>query len=201
MPTIDHKAPDTSAQASQVVSAIKDSSLDTTELEKQVKRVLGKIQNDRIAAATPKEPDWKNLKEQDAYDPRINIPVIDHEIPDYMNMKLKDTEYEVVWASTDQRRIGQLQAEGYEFLKPEHIADGFKVPLLFDSEERYTYQDVVCMRVHKRILYGKRRRGLELSKRQLGNNHRPPSSKIVGTFELGEAPMLDRYSSFYEPEA
>jgi hypothetical protein len=199
MPTIEHKTE--TAQAAQVAQAIADPKLNNTELEEQIKKVLSNIKKERAEAAAPKEPDWKNLKEQDAYDTRINIPVIDHEIPDYMNMKLKDTEYEIVWASTDQRRLGQLLAEGYEFLKPEHVEPTFKVPLLFDSEERYTYQDVVCMRVHKRILYGKRRRGLELSKRQLGNNHRPPTSKIVGTFELGEAPMLDRFSTFYEPEA
>lgn len=199
MPTIEHKTE--TAQAAQVAQAIADPKINSAELEEQIKKVLSNIKKERAEAAAPKEPDWKNLKEQDAYDTRINIPVIDHEIPDYMNMKLKDTEYEVVWASTDQRRIGQLLAEGYEFLKPEHVEPTFKVPLLFDSEERYTYQDVVCMRVHKRILYGKRRRGLELSKRQLGNNHRPPTSKIVGTFELGEAPMLDRFSTFYEPEA
>ena len=201
MPTIEHNTNATAGTAKQVAEAITDSKLSPSELEKQIKQVLSNIGKERAAAAAPKEPDWKNLREQDAYDARINIPVIEHEIADYMNMKLKDTEYEVVWASMDQRRIGQLQAEGYEFLKPEHIAPDFKVPLLFDSEERYTYQDVVCMRVHKRILYGKRRRGLELSRRQLGNNHRPPTSKIVGTFELGEAPMLDRFSSFYEPEA
>jgi hypothetical protein len=115
-----------------------------------------------------------------------------------MNMKLKDTEYEVVWASKDQRRLGQLCAEGYEFLKPEHVATDFKLPLLFDSEGMYRYQDVIAMRVHKRILYGKRRKGLAISQAQLRNNHRPPTTRIKDTFELGESPNPD-FGSLYVP--
>ena len=62
----------------------------TPEMEKQVKAILGKIQAEKKAAATPKEPDWAHMTEQDAYNQDINIEVIEHDIPDYMNMKLKD---------------------------------------------------------------------------------------------------------------
>jgi|SRR5271157_779166 len=196
MPELNHKTD--AAQAKQIVEAAIDPKISATELEKAVAAVLAKNRHAAVEAAKPKEPDWSKLTEQDAYNTALYIPVIEHELPDYMNMKLKDTEYEVVWASRDQRRIGQLQAEGYEFLKPEHVSPNFKLPLLFDSEGLYRYQDVVAMRVHKRILYSKRRKGLEVSQRQLRNNHRPPSTRVQNTFELGESPNPD-FGSLYVP--
>jgi hypothetical protein len=166
-------------------------------LEAAVNAALAKAAAKRKEDAKPKEPDWATLTEAEAMSAATYIPVIEHDIPDYMNMKLKDAEYMCVWASTDQRRIGQLQAEGYEFLKKEHIHPDFKVPLLFDSEGLYTYADVVCMRVHKRIVYGKRKKALQVSLNQLANRNRPPRVKQEGTFELtpGTTPEV---GSFYE---
>ena len=168
------------------------------DLEKQIKAILAKTAQERVEAAQPKEPDWATLTERDACNPAIYIPVIDHAIPDYMNMKLKDPEYEVVWANKDQRRVGQLQAEGYELLKKDHVHPSFKLPLLFNSEGLYEYQDVIAMRVHKRILYGKRRRGLDLSQQQLRNNRRPPSTRIKDTFDLSGTPSPE-FGTFYDP--
>lgn len=135
------------------------------DLEEAIRRVLA-------AQAKPKstkraEPDWASLSEEDAFKPGAYIPVIPHDIPEYLSMKLADTEYVCVWANRDQRRIGQLQAEGYEVLRPEHVARDFKTPLLFDSEKNYIYQDVIAMRVHKRIRFGKLRRIQEISQAQL----------------------------------
>ena len=153
------------------------SAVSTTDLEKAVSKLLAQRHKEAAEAAAPKEPDWKNITEQQAMNPAVYIPVIEHDIPDYMNIKLKDTEYEPVWASRDQRRLGQLLATGYEFITPEMMAGDFKVPLLFDSENHYVYQDVIAMRVHKRILYGNRRRAAEVSLKQLKNNNKIPKTK------------------------
>src|SRR6266567_4019566 len=139
-----------------------------------------------VEAAKPKEPNWGTLTEQQAMSQDMYIPVIEHEIPDYMNMKLKDPEYECVWASRDQRRIGQLMAQGYELLKKDHIHPDFPVPLRFDSEGLYIYVDVVAMRVHKRILYGKRRKALQVSLNQLTNRNKPPRVRLKGSYDLAE---------------
>jgi hypothetical protein len=116
-----------------------------------------------------------------------------------MNMKLKDTEYEVVWASRDQRRLGQLLAEGYELLKEEHVAPDFKAPLAFGSDGQYVYVDVIAMRVHKRILYGKRRRALQVSLNQLLNRNRPPRVRIKDTFELEQEVGPGAFGQLYDP--
>src|SRR5208283_2325131 len=107
MPEINHK---------DVAAALSGSTVSTAVLEEAIKRVIAKGKQERIEAAQPKEPNWATMTEQDAYKTSTYIPTVEHEVPDYMNIKLKDPEYEVVWASKDQRRIGQLMAEGYEFL-------------------------------------------------------------------------------------
>jgi hypothetical protein len=168
--------------------------MDLEALEKAVKAVLAKnkaAEAANSAVPAPRAVDWSKVTEKDITNALIDIPVIEHEIPDYMNMMLKDQEYVAVWASKDQRRIGQLKAEGYEFLKPEHVHPDFKLPLIFDSEGLYRYVDVVCMRVHKRILFGKRKRALLLSIQQLKNTKRPPRAKVKNAYKLEDPILLD----------
>lgn len=153
-------------------------------LEAVIAGVLAKQKAEKIASGQLKEPDYATLTEQDAYNPALYIPVIDHEVPEYMNIELVDKEYGVVWANRDQRRVSMLLAEGYELLKPEHIARNFKLPLKFESDA-YVYQDVIAMRVHKRILFGKRRKVQELSRNQL-------NPKAANLTKRGETqPALD----------
>jgi len=173
-----------------------------TELAKAIEMVLANKAAERKAAQQPKEPDWKRLTEQDAMNPAVYIPVIEHDVPEYMTIKLKDEEYVVVWANRDQRRLGALQAEGYELLKPEHVATDFDLPLKFDSESLYIYQDVVAMRVHKRIIFGKRRRIFDLSRQQLSKKSKLPQQRIQNTMELSsDFPELDAGMSLYETPA
>lgn len=174
------------AVAKAVASVATDTTITAEQLEAAVRQVLSKNKAAAVEAAKPKEPHWGSLTEQQAMSQDIYIPVIEHEIPDYMNMMLKDSEYEAVWASRDQRRVGQLTATGYELLKKEHVHSSFSLPLLFDSEGLYIYQDVVCMRVHKRILYGKRRKALQVSLNQLANRNKPPRVRLKNSYDLTE---------------
>jgi hypothetical protein len=177
MPEITHKD-QPSIPAPAVAKAVADAGVTTSDLEKQVKAILAQRHKEAVIAAAPKEPDWATLTEAQAMNAATYIPVIEHDIPDYMNIKLKDTEYIPVWASRDQRRLGQLLAEGYEFITEGMMAEGFKIPLLFNSDKQYVYQDVIAMRVHKRISFSKARRALEVSKKQLQNNNRIPKTKV-----------------------
>lgn len=136
------------------------------DLEETIKRILAeRAPKPQVA----KEPDWSKISETEALDLNapVYIPVIEHDVPIYMDLKLKDPEYEGVWVNKNQIRVAAKQAEGYEFIKPEHFASDFKVPLKFNSEGLYIYEDVVAMRVHKRILWGRRRKEIERSTNQL----------------------------------
>ncbi len=183
---------------SAVAQALSKAGVTPDNLEETIRGILAKVQHEKAQSRKPKEPDWSKVTEKDYLNPDVYIPVIEHETPDYMNIKLKDDEYEVVWASKDQRRIGQLKATGYEFLKPEHVRSDFKMPLEFDSEGMYVYMDVVAMRVHKRILYGKRNKALQTSLNQLSNRNRPPRVRQPNSFELSEQAPLE-VGEFYEP--
>jgi hypothetical protein len=143
-------------------------SMTREELDARVKELIEAAAPKRTKPAAP-EPDWAKLGELEALNVNnnLNLPMITHEVPAYLDVKLADNEYVAVWANRDQRRIGELEAQGYEFLRPEHLEKGFKLPLKFNSEGMYIYADVVAMRVHKRILYSKRRKIQEISVRQL----------------------------------
>jgi hypothetical protein len=185
------------AKSAAAAAVLADPALNQEALEKALEGILLKRQHAAIEAAKPVEPDWTKVQERDIFISEFYIPVVEHELPDYMNMKLADTSYEVVWASRDQRRIGQLMAMGYEMLKPEHIHPDFTAPLQFDSEQLYVYADVVAMRVHKRILYGRRKKALQTSLNQLSNRNRPPRVRAKNSYEL-MLPTSPEVGNFYD---
>jgi hypothetical protein len=200
------KQPTAEESAKIVAEALANGGASNIDLEKLVESILLKKKVERQAATAPKEPDWKNLTEAQAYSKDVYIPVIEHDIPDYMNIELKDTEYEAVWASRDQRRLGQLYAEGYEPIKAEHMRTGFHLPLKFDSEGLYVYQDVIAMRVHKRILYGKRRKALEISMGQLRRRGADAKIKQKLSAMIAEDPFFEHLMGsqkmgFYDTDA
>lgn len=194
MPEINHK--DTTATVAKVAQAITSEGIKSDDLEAKILEVLNKKKQEREKAAAPKEPNWAELSEADAYRPDVYIPVIDHDVPDYMNMKLKDQEYVCVWANKDQRRLGALLAEGYELLKKEHVHPDFQVPLMWSSEGAYEYADTICMRVHKRIILSKRRKAFEISMKQLSTVSKPPRSRFTPDDEI----QLDPGMGFYEAQ-
>lgn len=181
------------------------STMSAAELEEVIKKVLGAAPK-AVPPSTALEPDWAKLSEKDALNLSnpISIPVIEHEVPSYLEMQLADPEYVCVWANRDQRRLGQLLAEGYELLKKEHVSPSFPVPLKWDGEGLYVYQDVIAMRVHKRILFAKRRKVVEKSYLQLKGLQQFAKQKIVATakndLHLGEA-FESGSMGFYEAEA
>ena len=199
MPEVTHAAQTASpkTQAAAITSAVIDPNMSTEALEKIIESILLRRKAEAVEAAKPKEPDWAKITEKEAYGAGVYIPVIDHELPDYMNLKLKDTEYECVWASQDKRRLGMLLNTGYEYVKLEHIHPDFKLPLQFETDGLYKYMDVVALRVHKRILYGKRVQALQTSINQLSNRNRPPRARVKGSFDLGE-PVRPTFGEFYE---
>jgi hypothetical protein len=174
-------------------------------IQAEITRIVGARSPKQIEQQPQAEPDWSKLTELEATDmtQALNIPVITHDIPSYLEIKLADNEYMAVWANRDQRRIGQLEAEGYEFLRKEHMAKDFKVPLKFDSEGLYVYQDVVAMRVHKRILFAKRRRIQEISIRQLKGAQHIANEEVNRTIIQKDSRLESAFErggmEFYEP--
>ena len=160
-----------------------EESAPAVDIEAKIKEILEKMAPSEPTTKVAPEPDWATLTELEATDLRkpLNIPLITHEIPSYLEVRLADNEYIVVWANRDQRRLGELEVQGYEFLKKEHIAKDYKTPLKFDSEGLYIYADVIAMRVHKRILFGKRRKIQQQSVNQLKGAQQIAKEKVKST--------------------
>jgi hypothetical protein len=179
--------------AADIASAMSSSGISSETLEDVIKKILDKRKTEKIAELAPKEPDYSTLSERDILRQDIYIPVIEHDIPEYMNIQLKDTEYIPIWVNRDQRQLGAKMAEGFEFLKKEHLPDNYQPPLKFDSEGLYIYQDVVCMRVHKRIRYAKLRKFYDISKNQLKPAQAQENAKstLMEKVILGD-PALDQ---------
>ena len=194
MPEINHKTPEAATAVSKIAEAVVAEGAKSVDLEAKILEVLQRNKQKREVEAKPKDPNWAELTEADAYRPDVYIPIIDHDVPDYMNMRLKDQEYVCVWANKDQRRLGALLAEGYELLKKEHVHPDFQVPLVWSSEGTYEYADTICMRVHKRIILSKRRRAFEISMKQLSVVNKPPRSRFTPEDEF----QLDPGMGFYE---
>jgi hypothetical protein len=169
-----------------VLKAMSGAGVTSEQLEKAIHAVLDARKEKVLDGFKAKEPDYATLSEKDIYGAGIYIPVVEHEIPEYMAIQLKDPEYVPVWASKDQRRLGQLLAEGYEFIKPEHIHPNFLCPLKFDSEGMYRYVDVIAMRVHKRIRFAKLRAIALRSAQQL----KPAQAQANAKAELVEKVIL-----------
>src|SRR5215472_9376696 len=180
-------------ESADVAAALASSGVDAATLEDVIRKVLDKRKTEAVKALVPKEPDYKALSEADIFRSDVYIPVIEHDLPDYLNVRLKDDEYVAIWVNKDQRQLGAKQAEGFEFVKKEHLATNFMTPLKFNSEGLYEYQDVVCMRVHKRIRFAKLRRFNDLSKNQLKPAQAQESAKstLMEKVILGD-PALDQ---------
>lgn len=118
-----------------------------------------KVPEVKAAAAPPEvKIDWSKVSERDVADLNFPIPVIEHELPEYMTIWLKDNSYIAKWCHTTQRRVGTLLAQGYEFIKSEDWDTNYPQILKFDAEGHLTFDDVVAVRIHKSRYYGKIKR-------------------------------------------
>src|SRR3974390_253397 len=191
------KAGITDAHASELASAMQTAGVTPETLEDVIKKVLDKRKTEKIEEFKPKEPDYTKLSEQDIFRNDVYIPVIEHDLPDYMNVRLKDDEYIPIWVNRDQRQLGAKLAEGFELLRKEHLASDFLAPLKFDSEGLYIYQDVVCMRVHKRIRFAKIRKFFQISINQLKPAQAQENAKstLMEKVILGDPALDEAFAS------
>lgn len=172
--------------AADVAQAMSAAGVTPEALEEMIDKLLKERKVKAVKELLPTEPDYKTISEKDIMNPGIYIPVIEHDLPEYMDMKLKDEEYVPVWINRDQRQVGVKQAEGYDFVRASDVDPRWVTPLKFDSEGLYVYQDVVCMKIHKRLRYAKLRKYYEISRNQL----RPAQAQAQAKQHLMEKMVL-----------
>jgi hypothetical protein len=112
-------------------------------------------------AAKPVAPkyvtDFSNISEKDIWDLRVPIEAINHEIPEFLTVKLTDKNYEPRWIQTNSRRMGQVHAEGWKYVTQEDLAEDLKIQTADDASGHFVYADVVLMKIPKAKLYARYR--------------------------------------------
>lgn len=113
------------------------------------------------AETKPAEIDWANIKESDVFDLSIPIPAIEHQMPDYLDVHLKDPMYVARWVHKLPERLGPALQAGYNYITKEDLDDRFPIPLTFDTEGHYAHADVVALKILKSRYYPALRRNHE----------------------------------------
>jgi hypothetical protein len=148
------------------------------------------------------EIDWSQVNENQVFDLSFQIPVIEHELPSYMEVHLKDQNYVARWCNRSPRRLGPLMASGYEFVTPEHWDESFPHILNFDGEGHLIMDDVVLLRVHKSRYFSALRR-THMKSSQLNNvmgwdKVRGQVNQMVANDPHLEAAMRNKGMSFVD---
>jgi hypothetical protein len=98
--------------------------------------------------------DYSKLDEKDIFNLDIPIEVIDHDMPDYVKVELKDTSYVARWVNKNPRRLGPMKARGWDFVKPEDLATKLKIDLNVDENNQFRFDDVILMKCEKARYFG-----------------------------------------------
>ena len=130
----------------------------------QEKVLLKEKQEAASKSPTPdpvKEIDWSKIQEKDVFDLSVPIPVVTQDLPQYMDVHLKDSSCVARWTHKFGPNIGPRLASGYRFMTKEDWDSRFPLPLTFDAEGHYSCGDVVALVVAKAIYYPALRRNYQ----------------------------------------
>jgi hypothetical protein len=96
--------------------------------------------------ASPPEPeiDWTKVEEKDIFDLTIPIPAIEQEVPDYLNMHVKDKMYVTRWIHLLRERLGPCLAAGYSYVTKDELDDRYPLSLEPDSSQSSKIQILRC---------------------------------------------------------
>lgn len=97
--------------------------------------------------------DWTKITEKDIINLSIDIPVIEQDTPEYMNVHLLDRNYIARWIHILPQRLGVCLAGGYTYVKHEDMDPRYPVFLNFDTSGNYSAGDVVCLKILKSRYY------------------------------------------------
>lgn len=114
--------------------------------------------------------EFKTINEKDIYNFSVPIRAVDHQLPDFLDIKLKDANFVARWINLNPRRIGQAIAEGWTYITKDDLAEELKV-VVNGAEGHYVYADVVAMKLTKEKVFGRIRanflKSLSLTKNTL----------------------------------
>lgn len=108
----------------------------------------------KAAAAEQKPIDWNQMREQDVFDLSVPIEPVGAELPDYMKVELKDSNFVARWVQKMSRRLGPMKAKGYTYVTADEIEGELNLAIEPDENGVFRHDDVILMKIEKRRYYG-----------------------------------------------
>lgn len=177
--------------------------LPESALEEFTQRVVAAIRQSKVAEEETKKAipryitDFSNIQERDIFNLDLPINPISHEVPDFLDAKLKDSNFIARWIHTNSRRLGEVLAQGFRYVHPDELVQNLKVDITPDAAGHIVYSDVVLMKITKAKYYGRLRENFKraMSMTQTpGRLHEKMKNAIES--ELSSGPYSDDYKKY-----
>lgn len=150
------------------------------------------------AAAIERQPiDWTKVSEKDIFELDMPVELIDHTMPDYMNVEAKDSSMALRWVHKMPRRLGPVKAMGFQFAHKEDIEGELNVAIEENADGRLQSDDVILMIIPKRIYFGMLRKNHEkaLSMVDSSKKHKIEKDRVMNDIRNVNPGDFDRYAS------
>lgn len=171
------------------------------DLESQIKQLVAGMNGVKIGKI-PEKPapvDFSKLTEDAVYDLEIPIEAVEHELPDWLTIDLKDKNYTARWIHKTPRRLGPMLAQGWTYIEPEDLdpKSPLTTRLATDVNGHFSYDDVVACKLTKAKYFGQLRRNHERALMQVNPRFHHERSKKAVEGALQNAPAGGRPGKNY----
>ena len=136
-------------------------SLDDDLMAEFTQRVIKAVKDAQPAEKKPEKivpryiTDFSNIQERDIFNMDLPINPIVHEVPDFLTVQLKDTNFVPRWIHTNSRRLGECVAQGFTYVVDEDLGTPLNIEVDPDASGHFIYSDTVLMKIPKSKYYGK----------------------------------------------
>ena len=148
------------------------------DLQKSFKAQQAKEQQSGQVTKTPEEIDWSRVNEEEILTLDIPVATIEHGLETYLDVKLLDSNYIARWVQVASFNLGPKLKRGFSFVTKEDLDPTYPHPFDFDEKGRYSFNDVVCLKIHKKLYYTKIKANMQRAtviqrKKEVTNPHIP----------------------------
>jgi hypothetical protein len=95
----------------------------------------------------------KDLTESDAYNFDVAIAAVGAASPEFLMIRLKDSNYVARWCNRHSVRQAALVAKGFRPIKKDEVSNLETLEMFLDSQDNFVYSDLVAMKVLKNVYY------------------------------------------------
>ena len=199
MPGTQTRAEKQMNKATEAPDPVKQSSVDDDRiaaLEKALLELKMGQAGIKLGTASAKDRkvklDFTKLTEQDVYNLNIPIEIIEHQVPDYTKIVLKDQTYHPHWVQAHPARLGPMKAAGFTYVTKEDLAEELEMALEPDENGHFRFIDLIAMKCSKEKYFGALRKNYIRSVAQTNPKMVHMMAKQTVEASMGELGELTR---------